>query len=99
MIAQSYSHPFNGAYNETVATLADGRKVVINTQYGDVIACGVGSNISLADLDKAALIAEAREHGKFGDAPVTPVQAAQPVAESARSAHFERWMASGEGEL
>lgn len=38
MLPVSYKHPFNGAYNETVAVFADGREVTVNTQYSAVYA-------------------------------------------------------------
>ena len=34
MIAANYDYPVSGGYADTVATLDDGRKVWINTQYG-----------------------------------------------------------------
>ena len=76
----TYRYPVSGRYNETEATLSDGRVVVINTQYGrvDVIGehaatCGqltqIGGHCTcglLDGIDIAALVADAREHGLFG---------------------------------
>ena len=36
MKAASYKYPMNGLYNETIATLPDGRTVTVNTQYSVV---------------------------------------------------------------
>ena len=79
-----YEHTINGRYNETIAILADGREMVINIQYGTIHPLGKhGStceqetrmggvcNCGLLDgVDVAALVADAREHGKLGPAPV-----------------------------
>lgn len=94
----TYEHPVNGAYNETVAILSDGRKAWINTQYGSVsvdhapdcakskqdscwpiaaCTCGAEDNI-----DKDALVADARVNGKTGYAP-RKVEPVAPVIESA----------------
>lgn len=81
----SYSYPVNGACNETVATLTDGRRMHVNTQYGCVLPDGDHSdaceqvnkmggvcNCGLLDgIDCDALIADARKHGKCGLEPVT----------------------------
>ncbi len=34
----TYDYPANGGYADTIATLSDGRKLWINTQYSDVVA-------------------------------------------------------------
>ena len=81
--ADTYSHPANGERGMTEATLADGRKVTINTQYGVVQPHGshadtcdqltkIGGrcNCGLLDgIDVEALVADARERGKIGPAP------------------------------
>ena len=80
----SYAYPINGLYNETVATLDDGRVVTINTQYAAVLPHGKHAdncdqinkmggrcNCGLLDgIDVAALVADARINGKRGPAPV-----------------------------
>ena len=68
MIATAYQYPTSGAYNQTIAILPQGR-ATINTQYGDVTACRDSDPATLDGIDISALIAEAREHGKFGYAP------------------------------
>jgi len=112
MIAQKYTHPMSGAYNETVATLADGREMLVNTQYSCVMPMGshartceqltkMGGRCNcglLAGVDIEALVIEARAEGKFGRlAPVVVAQAAE--VESPASKRFVTWMESGEGEL
>lgn len=85
----TYSHPANGAYNETTATLDDGRVMTVNTQYNAVLPHGkhaadcdqinkMGGRCTcgmLAGVDVAALIADARINGRFGRAPVAKVKA------------------------
>ena len=82
--AKKYDHPMNGQYNETVATLEDGRMMTINTQYNVVCPNGkhaddceqvnkMGGRCTcgmLAGIDTAALIDDARKNGKKGPAPI-----------------------------
>lgn len=82
--AAQYDYPANGAYADTRATLADGRVVTVNTQYEVVSPHGhhaadcdqlnkIGGRCTcglLDGIDVAALVADARLHGKFGAAPV-----------------------------
>ena len=112
MIAQSYNYPMSGGYAETVATLADGRVMTVDTQYSCVLAHGnhakncdqinkMGGRCNcglLAGIDLPALVIEAREHGKFGRPEVAPVAKIEEI-ESPASKRFTRWMESGEGEL
>lgn len=79
-----YDYPINGLYNETVATLDDGRVVTINTQYAVVLPHGKHAdncdqinkmggrcNCGLLDgIDVEALVADARINGKRGERPV-----------------------------
>lgn len=112
MIAQSYDYPMSGGYAETVATLADGRVLTVDTQYSCVLAHGkhaktcdqinkMGGRCNcglLAGVDIEALVTEARANGKFGRPVVAPV-VKKEEAESPASKRFERWMESGEGEM
>jgi hypothetical protein len=80
----TYQHTASGRYNETMATLDDGRMVTINTQYGSVLPHGKHAgtcdqinkmggrcNCGLLDgIDVVALVADARINGKLGPAPV-----------------------------
>jgi len=73
--AARYDYPLGGQYNETVATLSDGRVVTIDTQYACVLPHGnhkadcdqinkMGGRCTcglLAGIDVAALVADARE--------------------------------------
>lgn len=82
--AAKYDYPASGHYAETVATLKDGRVVTVDTQYGAVLPHGrhaddceqvtrMGGRCTcglLAGIDVAALVADARLHGKRGAAPV-----------------------------
>lgn len=81
--AARYDHPAGGQYAETMATLADGRVVTVNTQYAIVLPHGrhsadcdqvntIGGQCTcglLDGIDIAALVAEARTNGKLGAAP------------------------------
>jgi len=81
-IAASYQHPSNDNYSETIATLPDGRRVTVDVQYAAILPhdgheatcpqsvkiggrCTCASNADIM-AQGGALIAEAREHGKFG---------------------------------
>ena len=79
-----YEHMISGRYNETLAILDDGRRIVVNTQYGiclpmgqhaetcsQVIKMGGVCDCGLLNgIDTAALVADARINGKTGSAPV-----------------------------
>jgi len=80
MRAATYDYGVNGEYAETVATLGDGRKMLVNTQYATVCSLGrhadscsqvtkIGGRCDCGKLDGVnidALIADARVNGKFG---------------------------------
>ena len=80
-------YEYNGQYNETMATLDDGRVMIVNTQYSVVTPTGthaatcelktkMGGRCTcgmLDGVDVVALVADARKNGKFGIAPVAPV--------------------------
>jgi hypothetical protein len=82
--ATRYDYPANGGYADTVATLADGRRMLVNSQYADVSPYGVhaadceqltkmGGHCTcglLAGIDVRSLVADARINGIFGAAPV-----------------------------
>jgi len=94
--AMKYGYPTNGNYAETVATLADGRLVTIDTQYGCVTphgqhadGCaqvtqmgGVCDCGLLAGIDTAALVADARANGLRGRAPVAVAPGARARGEA-----------------
>ena len=65
--AETYEYPVSGNYAETVATLADGRRVSVDVQYDQVYP--VGLTLTLEGIDTAALVADARARGRFGRAP------------------------------
>jgi len=81
--AEKYEYPIGGQYNETVALLADGRTVTVNTQYTCVVPHGnhaedcdqinvMGGRCTcglLDGIDVPALVADARINGKRGYAP------------------------------
>ena len=81
--AASYEYPLGGTYAETIATLADGRVVTINTQYACVLPHGnhaedceqltkMGGRCTcglLDGIDVEALVADARANGKRGREP------------------------------
>lgn len=83
-----YDYPLNGVANETVATLADGTRVTVCPQYKAALVHGdhaedceqitkMGGRCTcgkLDGIDVAALLADARENGKFGRAPVEHVE-------------------------
>jgi len=87
----TYTHTASGGYADTLATLNDGRQMVVNTQYKQVrpvkrhtatcaqvtVMGGVCDCGLLAGVDVAALIADARVNGKFGSAPVAAVTATE----------------------
>jgi nitroimidazol reductase NimA-like FMN-containing flavoprotein (pyridoxamine 5'-phosphate oxidase superfamily) len=87
MKAIRYEHPMNGDSTSTDAITEAGRYSVC-PQYRSVIAYGDAPAIS--DEDKAELMADAREHGKFGRAP-RPVETAEAKVErEAELADYER---------
>lgn len=81
----NYKHPLGGAYNETIAIFADGRKATVNTQYGAVILHGhhaddcdqlnkIGGRCTCphnADIMAASaeIVDDARANGKTGYEP------------------------------
>ena len=80
--AASYDYLHGGQYNETKATLEDGREMLINSQYGVIIPLathGDGCSVQeiggrcdcglLDDISVPELVAHAREHGLFGQRP------------------------------
>jgi hypothetical protein len=81
--ADSYDYPVGGQYAETVATLADGRVVTVDTQYAVVLPHGkhradcdqitkIGGrcNCGLLDgIDVTSLVEDARANGKCGSKP------------------------------
>lgn len=88
--AISYEYPMSGQDAETVATLDDGRICIVNTQYATVFPLGdhkadcdqilMGSRCTcglLGGIDVAALVDDARTHGKCGRKP----KPSQPVAD------------------
>jgi len=89
-----YDYPAGGASNETVATLDDGRKLSINTQYSVVMPLGdhaadcdqinkMGGRCTcgkLAGVDVDTLIADARINGKRG-LPPRPDETAERKAQ------------------
>lgn len=88
MKVERYEHAASGGYADTVAVLADGRRLEINTQYSIISplvahsatcdqVCKMGGrcNCGLLDgVDAAALVAHARLHGKRGPAPLPPME-------------------------
>lgn len=97
-MATTYDYPGNRAYNETIATLEDGRTCLVNTQYGTVAPLGQHADTcdqvntmggrcdcGLSDgIDVAALVADARVHGLRGPAPQPT---STPAAELPKSRH------------
>ena len=61
-----YSHKSNGGYAETIATIDQKRKFLVDTQYGTIFPIG---NHALDGVDTEALILDARKNGKFGSEP------------------------------
>ena len=103
--AASYDYTMQGLGAETEATLVDGRTMIVNKQYSRVFAlhergstcpqvnkiggkCNCGS---LDGVDAAALVADARAHGKFGPRPRAPyVPSALEIAAEAEMAAAHR---------
>jgi hypothetical protein len=82
--ADKYEHVQTGRpYNETLAILADGRRLNVCVQYDCVMPLGdhapdcdqltkMGGRCTcgmLADIDVPAILADARDRGLFGPAP------------------------------
>jgi len=81
--ATKYEYPMSGGYADTLATMEDGRKVYVNTQYKRVLPLGkhaddcdqinvMGGRCTcglLDGIDEASLIADAHERGLFGSPP------------------------------
>ena len=80
--AASYDYPASGHYASTMATLEDGREMMINTQHSVIsprAAHGEGCRIEkmggrcdcglLDDISVPELVAHAREHGLSGSRP------------------------------
>lgn len=86
--AESYDYPMSGNYAETIATLSDGRRVMVDTQYSQVDM--VGDTETLDGIDCAALVADARINGKRGVAPVAPKSAAEEAARVAGLAEYDK---------
>lgn len=100
--ATTYRYPASRMYNETVATLEDGRVVTINTQYGVVLPHGqhaddcdqinkMGGRCScgmLDGIDVDALVADARERGLCG---VAPKPEATPEERARRAAELDEY--------
>lgn len=96
-VAAKYEHTMSGAYNETIATLEDGRVVAVNTQYGAVLphgkhaedceqVCKMGGRCTcgmLDGIDVVALVADARTNGKRGPKP-TPKPSAEEIERTER---------------
>lgn len=92
--ATTYDYPASERYNETLATLADGREMLIDTQYGVVMPLGnhaadcrvhdMGGRCScglLHGIDVEALVADARARGKRGPRPAAPPSREQIAAD------------------
>ncbi len=80
MIATAYEYPIDGQRTRTVAVLPKGC-VGIDKQYGTVTRTRSASPDVLEGIDTQALLAEAREHGKFGWEPEEP-RASEPTMPS-----------------
>ena len=85
MIA-TYDYPCGGGYADTVATLADGRTVNVNTQHKSVLA----RDGSLDGIDRVALIVDARINGKFGWRPEPRASATELARREADLDDYER---------
>ena len=86
--ATSYDYTMSGGHAETMATLEDGRKLTVDTQYSWIAPHGdhaddcdqltkMGGRCTcglLDDIDTGALIADAREHGLFGSRPLPKIE-------------------------
>ena len=88
-----YEHTINGRYNETLAILDDGRRIIVNTQYGICLPLGQHAETCaqvtkmggvcdcgmLAGINITSLVADARDNGKMGPALVEDAPAGNPV--------------------
>jgi hypothetical protein len=92
----TYEYPVNGASNETLAILDDGRRCVVNTQYGTVSPLGKHSDTCaqvtrmggrcdcglLDGINVIAIVADARKNGLRGEAPQEAPRSAVNIPES-----------------
>lgn len=104
MMMIKYSYPVSRLYNETVATLADGRTVTVNTQYESVfshrhLSDGCGAMVrmggrcdcgALDGIDIPALVADARANGLFGTTPKPEMTPEQIDTWRREEAEYER---------
>ena len=102
--ARTYDYPANGAGGETVATLADGRTMTIDTRYGVVLPHGqhadgcsqtteIGGRCDcgmLDGVDVEALVADARERGLRGRRPRRVLTAEERATKDAAATEYER---------
>ena len=79
-----YKYPINDSYSQTTAILDDGRQMTVDTHRSLVIpmgthadGCSVGDEPrghcdcgALDGVDVEAMLADAKEHGKFGREPL-----------------------------
>ena len=84
--ATKYDYTVTGGYADTMATMADGRRVIVNTQHSrvdplgqhaancaQVTRMGGRCDCGLLDgIDCQALVADATKRGKFGRPPQSP---------------------------
>ena len=96
--AERYEYPMSGRYAETVAHMADGRVLTVDTQYAKVYPRGahaadceqvtrMGGQCTcglLDGIDVAALVADARVRGKRGKRPTTRVAPPRVASEDVR---------------
>ena len=98
--AINYEHPIGGQPAYTVAILPDGRRVMVDGQYGVVLPLAhlgqcemmdrVGGECTcgaLVGIDVDALITDARISGKFGTPPSPGRDRRAPVGASCRPCH------------
>lgn len=102
--AASYDYPTSRQYNETTATLEDGRVVTVNTQYGLVLPHGqhaddcdqtnkIGGRCTcglLDGIDVDALVADARERGLRGAPPKPSISVEERARRDAEVDEYER---------
>ncbi len=95
-MATTYDYPVNGAYNETIATMDNGRQYVVNTQYATVHPIGkhhpacaqlvrMGGQCDcglLTGINVETLVADARKNGKRGYAPKPAAKPESSIPES-----------------
>lgn len=102
--AASYDYPASRQYNETVATMEDGRVMTVDTQYAVVLPHGehaddcdqvnkMGGRCTcglLDGIDVPALVADARERGLCGAPPKPAVSDEQRARNRAELDEYER---------